>query len=153
FKPRYAPNFPTVRILQCAPFRITSPAQLQALGLIQTTTASNPAPPPRRVSSPRFSKAWPDYQRCLRQAPVAHRSDEPDVSRADFTFCLIAIDWGWSVEETAQRLSQLSRKARQNGEAYTHRTAYRAAAAVARRGQFAASGRPEKSVEKSEPFS
>jgi len=56
----------------------------------------------------------------LQNAPPAHHSDQPDVSRADFTFCLLAIDWGWSVAETCQRLLEQSRKARENGEAYAH---------------------------------
>jgi hypothetical protein len=60
--------------------------------------------------------------------------DRPDISRADFTFCLLAIDWGWSVEETAARLMLESSKAQENGEAYTLRTARNAAAAVERRG-------------------
>ena len=43
--------------------------------------------------------------------------DRPDISRADFTFCLLAINWGWGVEETATRLLQESGKAQENGEA------------------------------------
>jgi len=69
----------------------------------------------------------------LRNAPRAHGSDRADVSRADFTFCLLAIDWGWSVAETCQCLLHKSTKARENGEAYARLTAQRAAAAVYRR--------------------
>ena len=47
---------------------------------------------------------------------------------------MIAIDWGWGVEETAARLLQESGKARENGEPYALRTARSAAAAVERRG-------------------
>src|SRR5207245_10018275 len=57
------------------------------------------------------------------------------VSRADFTFCLLAIDWGWSVEETSERLLEKSRKAQENGAGYAWRTAQRAAAAVDRRSE------------------
>jgi hypothetical protein len=59
--------------------------------------------------------------------------DRPDISKADFTWCLIAIDWGWSVSATAARLMEESRKAQDNGERYALRTAQNAAAAVARR--------------------
>jgi hypothetical protein len=68
-------------------------------------------------------------------APEARGGGRPDISRADFTFCLIAIKWGWSVEETAERLMQESSKAQENGEAYAMRTARNAAAAVGRGGE------------------
>jgi hypothetical protein len=58
-----------------------------------------------------------------------------DRSQADFIFCLLALDWGWSVEETAERLMQESDKARENSEAYALRTARAAATAIERRGQ------------------
>jgi hypothetical protein len=44
---------------------------------------------------------------------------------------MMAIDWGWSVEETATRLLEESAKARENGEAYALNT-QNAAAAVQR---------------------
>jgi hypothetical protein len=46
---------------------------------------------------------------------------------------MTAIDWGWPVEATAERLLQESTKAKENGEAYALKTARNAAAAVARR--------------------
>ena len=64
---------------------------------------------------------------------VLGRKDRPDISKADFTWCMIAIDWGWSVTATVARLMQESRKAQDNGESYALRTAQNAAAAVARR--------------------
>ena len=45
---------------------------------------------------------------------------------------MIAIDWGWSIEATAARLMEESRKAQENGETYAARTVANAAAAVAR---------------------
>ena len=86
---------------------------------------------PRRASGPR-AKQWPSYERCLQNAPCARDSDRPDVSRADFTFCLLAIDWGWSVAATYQRLLEKSSKARENGPTYARLTVERAAAAVSR---------------------
>ncbi len=70
---------------------------------------------------------------CVDHAPPARDGDRPDISRADFTFCLLAIDWGWGVEETAARLMEESGKARENGEGYALRTARNAAAALAHR--------------------
>jgi hypothetical protein len=68
-------------------------------------------------------------------SPAIHHGDRPDISRADFTFYMTAIDWGWSVEATAKRLMEESTKAQENGEKYTLTTARNAAAAVERRGQ------------------
>jgi len=56
------------------------------------------------------------------------RLGRPDISRADFTWCMIAIDRGWSVEEAAARLLEQSSKARENKAQYAVRTARRAAA-------------------------
>ena len=56
----------------------------------------------------------------------------PDISRADFVWCMTAISWGWSVDETAARLMEESLKAKENGEAYATLTTRNAATAVAR---------------------
>ena len=59
----------------------------------------------------------------------------PDTSRADFVFCMIAITWGWSVDDAAERLMEESAKAHANGKAYAELTARNAALAVERRRQ------------------
>lgn len=130
FKRQYAPNFPTVSILDAKPHHIVTASHLEVLGLL--AASDDPMPLLARVSlnSNRRAKPWPSYERCLHNAPPAHRSNRPDVSRADFTFCLIAIDWGWSLAETCERLLEKSSKARENGEAYAWLTVRRAAAAV-----------------------
>jgi hypothetical protein len=46
---------------------------------------------------------------------------------------MTALDWGWSVEDVADRLMQESAKAKENGQAYALLTARNAAAAVLRR--------------------
>jgi hypothetical protein len=51
----------------------------------------------------------------------AHGQDRPDISRADFTWCMTASDWGWSVDDIATRLLEESEKARENGERYALR--------------------------------
>ena len=47
--------------------------------------------------------------------------------------CLLAMDWGWSMAATSQRLLEKSRKAQENGPAYARRTVEHAAAVLARR--------------------
>jgi len=132
YKPEYAPNFPTVQIRDAKLQWIVSEPELEAAGLLAAretrarmdTVRAAPSGPAR---------AWPSYERCVRDAPLTQRGDRPDISRADFTFCLMAIDWGWSIEQTRQLLLEKSSKAQENGDRYAQRTAERAAAAVARR--------------------
>jgi hypothetical protein len=132
FKRRYAPNFPTVEMLEATAGRGVRPGELEALGLVARPEV-RPAMPAGRVSRSGPVKQWPSYERCLQNAPLAHRSDRPDVSRADFTFCLLALDWGWDLAETCGRLLEKSSKARENGERYARLTVQRAAAAIHRR--------------------
>jgi hypothetical protein len=146
FKRKYAPDFPTVRISGTNPNRATSREELEALGLI-APAAMKPAVPNWHVPGRSRAKQWPSYERCLRNAPPAHSGDKADVSRADFTFCLLAIDWGWSVADTCQRLLEMSSKARANGEAYAKRTAQRAADAVERRIARASNGAPNSALQ------
>lgn len=131
FKGKYAPEFPTITIRDAQPGRTVSVAQLDAMGLL---APPDPARVPLRVSGNRRARGkWPSYEVCLQGAPLAHNSDRPDISRADFTWCMVAIDWGHGIEETADRLMELSTKARENGEQYALLTAQRAAAAQQRR--------------------
>jgi hypothetical protein len=104
--------------------------QLEALGVVATQEKAEPAAigPSHRPDA----RAWPSYQRCL-EHPKAQKDGRPDRSLADFTWCMIAMDWGWSIEETAAQLMRVSAKAGENGEAYAHRTA-QAAAQAERRG-------------------
>lgn len=81
----------------------------------------------------RKPRAWPDHKRCLDGAPPNGEGTGPDRSVADFAWCLIAIDWGWSVEETADRLAELSEKAQERRDDYAIRTARSAAVAVKNR--------------------
>ena len=111
---------------------MTDAAALEKLGLV--AAPEQPAPPSFRVSPPRSdNRKWPSYQRCVQGAPENRDKTGPDVSRADFTWCMTAITWGWSIEETAANLLEISTKARENGERYALMTAQNAAAAVERR--------------------
>ena len=103
------------------------------------------APPEPKTASARFplrasgrSRArgvWPSYERCVALAPLNHVQTAPDISRADFAWCMTAYDWGWPVESIAERLMQVSSKARENGERYASLTAQNASAAVDARQQ------------------
>jgi RepB DNA-primase from phage plasmid len=134
FKEKYAATgFPRVETVHVNPGRVVTRAELEALGVVTPPERTAPAiiRPARRQHGVR---AWPSYQRCVANAPPVRGGGQPDISRADFTFCLLALDWGWAIEETAARLMQESPKAQENGEGYALRTARNASAALERRG-------------------
>jgi hypothetical protein len=132
FKEKYAPAFPRVEIAHAARGVFVTQEQLQQMGVVSAPEV--PSPSLLRVSPARLTnRKWPSYQRCLEGAPPNRDKTGPDVSRADFTWCMTAITWGWTVEETADRLMEFSQKARENGDVYAYRTAQNAASAVARR--------------------
>jgi hypothetical protein len=135
FKRKYEPDFPIVTILAVQPGRTVTVSYLEELGLLAPADPIKEAPAsPLRVSRRGSGKrVWPDYGRVLERAPLAHNSDQRDVSRADFAWCLIAADWKFGVEEVAARLMEESSKARENGEQYALATAQRAAQAAQRR--------------------
>jgi hypothetical protein len=131
FKDKYAPNYPLVEIKYSRAGCIVSKEQLAESGL----QGDAPESPGARHAYPSLrlqttSRRWPSYQRCLDGAPPTHDGSRPDVSRADFTWCMIAIDWGWCVEETDARLREESPKAQLERKAYAELTARRAADAV-----------------------
>ncbi len=128
FKRKYSPDYPRVHIVEAVEGRVVNAAELERMGLIAAIVAV-----PRFRKESALGLKWPSYERCLAGAPMAHNSDKPDTSRADFAWCVIAADWGHSVTEIAARLLELSAKARENGERYAAGTAQRAAAAVEQR--------------------
>jgi hypothetical protein len=140
YKRKYEPEFPTVTILSTAPGRVSTPAQLEALGLVAPPEPARdafvvPLRVSRRHEAAIRARRWPDYQRCLERAPPNHGKTGVDVSRADFAWCMTALDWGWNTDETATKLMEVSAKARENGERYAVLTAQNAAAAVERNSQ------------------
>ena len=133
FKAKYAPHFPIIEILACHPGKVVQRVELDRLELVAPVAEVKVAAP----SVSRFPvdrRKWPSYQRCVLQAPpVRGGEDRPDISKADFVWCMTALDWGWSMAATAARLMQESQKAQENGDHYALLTAQNAAAAVARR--------------------
>jgi hypothetical protein len=133
FKQKYAPAFPRVSIRQASHGRLTSVAELERLGLVAAREAAQPLRiSPARSRSTGGSRKWPRYARCVDGAPLNSEETGPDISRADFVFCMTAITWGWSVDETKARLMEESAKAQANGERYAELTARNAALAVER---------------------
>ena len=133
FKDKYAPNFPRVQIAHIVPGLMTSMSQLGRMGLV--AEPEKPAPPIFRLSPMERTRSskWPSYLHCVQGAPPNRDQTGPDISRADFTWCMTAISWDHTIEETATRLMEKSAKARENGECYALLTAQNAAAAVERR--------------------
>jgi hypothetical protein len=136
FKDKYAPNFPRVAIHTAQPGRLADADELDRLGLV---AAPEVVAQPLRIAPARVStggnRRWPSYERCVDGAPLNSEETGPDISRADFVFCMTAISLGWSVDDTAARLLEESTKAQTNGKAYADLTARNAALAVERRRQ------------------
>jgi hypothetical protein len=134
FKTKYAPDFPRVEVTHVAAGKITTVAALEKSGLVAPPESPARVSPRASAGRSRRARKWPSYALCVQNAPPVHRGERPDISKADFTWCMTAIDWGWSIEDTAARLMEESTKARENGEGYALLTARNAAAAVERRG-------------------
>jgi hypothetical protein len=139
YKRKYEPDFPTVKIVDAAPGRIVTQAQLDSLGLV---AAPEPAPAViplrsrRKHAAAEGERTWPDYERCVIGAPPSKEGDGPDRSMADFFWCMMAVQRGWSIEETASKLLEVSAKAQERvrlrDEGYALITAQNAAAAAER---------------------
>ena len=131
FKPKYAPNYPRVRLHSIAPLHAVTVSELDRAGLIapEEHTPRTPRNAPTHRRRDRLL-VWPSYARCLADAPGARNHEGKDRSAADFNFCLISIDRGWSVESTAIQLMVESEKARSIGFNYALFTAKRAASVV-----------------------
>lgn len=130
FKVKYGPDFPTVSITHGVPGHVMTAQQLQEIGLLAAPEPTRAFP--LRVSPSTHSRSWPDYVRCVQGAPMNHGKTGPDISRADFMWALMSAQRGRGIEEIAERLMELSSKARENGEQYARITAENATAAAAR---------------------
>jgi hypothetical protein len=128
YKIKYAPDYPLVTITHAAPGRIMTPERLQGMGLLAE-------PEPVKAYSLRVSASigsWPDYARCVQGAPPNHSKTGPDISKADYFFALCAAQRRHSIEAIADRLMELSTKAKENGPSYARITAENATAAAER---------------------
>jgi hypothetical protein len=146
FKTKYGPDsktaraigyaYPMIEIVHANPSNVISGTVLERAGFVADREESRPAlsadSRPKTSNGTGSRKKWPSYDYCVKHAPMCHGDERPDISRADFTWCRTAIEWGWSKEETAARLMQFSSKAKENGERYAILTATNAAASVDR---------------------
>ena len=127
-----SPEFPRVTMIHSSPGLFTSKDELNALGVVA------PAATYRTLVKPVLRrpgvKKWPSYETCLQEAPLNNAGTGPDVSRADIVWCMMAIDRGWSIEDTAARLMEESSKAHDNAN-YAQLTAEKAALYVGQRQQ------------------
>jgi hypothetical protein len=109
--------------------RIATATELDRLGLVAPPEFVSKPPSPARSRPGPGARKWPSYARCLDGAPLNSEETGPDTSRADFVWCMTALTWGWSTDETAERLAEESAKARENGRAYVELTVRNAALA------------------------
>lgn len=125
FKRAYTSNFPLVAIEEIHPGRIVTRSQIESMGLAAQAPAKHELPAaPLRCSVPPCRLAWPSYDRCMEESLARGRKR----SSADFTFCYIAIDhFKRTPEETADKLMEVSTKAKKNDEDYAIGQAMRAA--------------------------
>jgi len=129
FKQKYDPSFPMVATTYMNVGRTTTKRELEQRQLLGSSSQYD-ARSANRSNSFRRPKRWPDYQRCIDGAPTNSDGSGPDVSRADWVWCMTAASWGWPENEIAQQLKLLSSKARENGERYVALTASKATKAA-----------------------
>jgi len=141
WKVKYLPNPPVVRTLEAYPGRIMTPMQLESMGLLaapepQQSSSVVELHPRRAYHEQSRERRWPDYDYYLRKAPPKQDGSGPDRSDADFSWCKKAARRGWSVEETTQKLLEVSEKAQERAlgrdAGYARVTAKNAAEAAAR---------------------
>jgi hypothetical protein len=107
FKEKYAPNFPRVAVAAIQAGRKASAAELERFGVVSPPeAAARPTVAPKRSYAASGRRRWPSYARCVEGAPLNHGGTGPDVSRADFVWCMTAISWGWSVADTAEQMAK-----------------------------------------------
>jgi DNA invertase Pin-like site-specific DNA recombinase len=133
FKEKFFPDYPVVRIIHAVPGRVMMQEQLQNMGLLaEPEPVEEWVPPVRRT--PTGGRSWPDYTRCLAGAPPNRSGSGPDRSLADYTWCKFAAQRGWSIEEIAAELPNVSEKARERirnrDPGYVTKTAENGAAAA-----------------------
>jgi hypothetical protein len=142
FKPHYSPQFPIVTLTHINHGKTITIAQSQEAGLLGPAEEQAPILPPASVpprippSGATSARYWPDYERALRGAPLKKHGTGPDRSLADYMFCRWAAQRGWTAEEIAIKLMDVSQKAqeqaRRGDEGYAKVTAWNAAQDVGR---------------------
>jgi hypothetical protein len=113
FKKKYCPNFPRVEIVSQADGRLLTVVVMSEAGLIAPEpTEGPPAPVASIAATLNRRRGLPDYQLVLSGAPPK-LDGKPDRSKADYWWCRWAIDRGYGVNEVAERLLDVSEKAKE----------------------------------------
>jgi hypothetical protein len=141
FKPDHAPektgrpHYPRVTIKEARHGRMTSAAELEQLGLVAPKQEFAPVSP-ARFEADRL-RIWPDWQKCVDSAPLKKDGSGPDLSIADFRYCMLCNTWGFEEKDIIEELLQVSEHARrpENDRPYAVRTAAKAVAWVEQRRQ------------------
>lgn len=117
FKLKYAPNYPTVTIVETHPGRVMTPEQLASQGLLSAK------PEPVKARNLKFTETvrgrsrgkgtWPSYEESLARASPNQAGTGPDRSTADFWWCYFALREGFSREETEAKLLEVSKRAQE----------------------------------------
>ena len=102
FKDKYAPDFPARQNPCGAAGPHDEPAELERLGLVAPPEEFAPLHVAPARSIPGSNRKWPSYAIALDGAPLNSEETGPDVSRADFVWCMTAITWGFGTDETAE---------------------------------------------------
>jgi hypothetical protein len=114
FKSKYAPAFPRVEITRTNAGSFTTVARLESAGLL--APQEQPMPPassaPQKSPRPAAGRYYPDYQQVLRGAPKK-ADGTPDRSKADYFYCKYGDERGFTVDEMAAKLPEVSEHAKE----------------------------------------
>jgi hypothetical protein len=100
-----------VRVDSVNPSRFVTPSELEDVGLL----GDPPSPVELDWQPDGAPRAWPDYDRCL-------KDKDGDRSKADAQFVFFALTRNRTPEEIAEKLVEVSTKAKEKGEKYINRT-------------------------------
>jgi hypothetical protein len=121
-KPKYAPDFPMVRIVEVRSGRTTTPRELESLGLLAESVAARAFSKSAgasdiqvRNSGNGSPRGWPDYDYCLQHAWLK-KDGTRDRSAADSLWCKFARQRNHEMHSIKAKLPDVSEKARQECE-------------------------------------
>jgi hypothetical protein len=133
FKKKYKEaGFPRVRITAVSMGKRVSESTLSAAGLLLPPPVLHP---PVYEGSSKFNRSsksptvFPSWERACTSLKLDGAADQ---SVADFRWCMIAFDWGWSEQAIMAELRRVSPKAAKAPRSYVERTVRRAAQRVNR---------------------
>ena len=110
YKRKYEPNFPLVSVVEARPGHVTTPAALDSLGLLalpEPAPAVLPLKTSRKDSRPEGEREWPLSALCCGWASRRGRQ-RTRPQHGGFFWCMMAAQRGWSIEETANKLLEVS---------------------------------------------